>query len=209
MIKGVAACHIRQGTSRVARDDADKDRAAPPPAGKEQGEQRLRRMFDDYFDFTWRSLRRFGLREDAADDAVQRVFLIASRKLDAIHPGSERSFLFATALRVASDVRRSAPYRREVLQADPAAALEGGVRPDEVLDQRRARAMLDDALGALDDDLRVVFALFELEELTSAEIAVLLDLPPGTVASRLRRARVAFKEEVAKLQRGSRRKEVG
>lgn len=172
-------------------------------------ETRLRRMFDDYFDFTWRSLRRIGLREDDADDAAQRVFLIASQKLDAIRAGSERSFLLGTAVRVASDVRRSAPYRRETPQADPAAGLAGGARPDELLDQRRARAMLDDALEGLDDDLRTVFVLFELEELTSAEIAALLELPQGTVASRLRRARAAFQDEVARLQRGPRgRREV-
>jgi RNA polymerase sigma-70 factor (ECF subfamily) len=42
-------------------------------------------------------------------------------------------------------------------------------------------------------DLRAVFVLFELDQVTMAEIAEILDIPAGTVASRLRRARVAFR----------------
>ena len=48
-------------------------------------------------------------------------------------------------------------------------------------------------------ELRAVFVLAELEEMTMAEIAAMTDTPPGTVASRLRRARAAFGEQVARL----------
>jgi RNA polymerase sigma-70 factor (ECF subfamily) len=68
--------------------------------------------------------------------------------------------------------------------------------PEELMDRRRARALLDRVLGALPMDLRAVFVLFELEELTMTEIATMSDIPPGTVASRLRRARQAFQEAV-------------
>ncbi|MDX2091773.1 MAG: sigma-70 family RNA polymerase sigma factor [Kofleriaceae bacterium] len=61
--------------------------------------------------------------------------------------------------------------------------------PAEVADRQRARAVLDRILDAMDDDLRAVFVLYELEELTMSEIANTLELTPGTVASRLRRAR--------------------
>jgi len=50
-------------------------------------------------------------------------------------------------------------------------------------------------------ELRAVFVLSEIEELTMAEIAVLMAIPPGTVASRLRRARVQFSEHVARLHK--------
>jgi len=55
----------------------------------------------------------------------------------------------------------------------------------------------------MDLDLRTVFVLYELEEMTMAEIATTLELPPGTVASRLRRGREAFQTAVARLQRQS------
>jgi RNA polymerase sigma-70 factor, ECF subfamily len=52
-------------------------------------------------------------------------------------------------------------------------------------------------LDAMPIELRAVFVLFELEGMTSPEIAAISGLPPGTVASRLRRARERFRELVA------------
>ena len=161
-------------------------------------------MFSAHFDFIWRSLRRFGLPEDRADDAAQQVFFIASRKLDVIEDGSERSFLFGTAMRVASDIRRSAPYRREIAHADVGIDLEGGLRPDDLVEQRRARQLLDNVLDSMDLELRTVFVLFELEEMTTNEISSLLSIPHGTVASRLRRARDEFQSKIEKIRRGAR-----
>jgi RNA polymerase sigma-70 factor (ECF subfamily) len=60
----------------------------------------------------------------------------------------------------------------------------------------------------MDVDLRAVLALYEFEEMTTAEIAAILDIPGGTVASRLRRARADFRERVAMLE-GLARTEVG
>lgn len=175
--------------------------AARPDSGGAAADSRARLevLFAAHFDFIWRSLRRFGLRDDRADDAAQQVFMIASRKIDAIKEGSERSFLFGTALRVASDIRKSAPVRREVLRDDVGLELEGGARPDDLLEQRRARQLLDRVLDEMDLDLRAVFVLFELEEMSTTEIASLLSIPHGTVASRLRRAREDFERSVRKL----------
>ena len=159
-------------------------------------------MLDDCFDFVWRSLRRFGLSADRSDDAAQQVFIIASRKLDAIRPESERSFLFGTAMRVASDMRRSAVNRREIAHADPGAdQIDPATTAEDLIDQRRARELLDGVLDAMDEDLRAVFVLFELEELPTAEIAALLAIPPGTVASRLRRAREEFEVQIARIKK--------
>lgn len=174
--------------------------AAPPPTSAVEAD-RLRRMVDEDFDFIWRLLRRLGLRDDHAEDATQQVFFIASTKLASIELGSERSYLFGTALRVAADARRSAAYRREVAHADPAAHLESNDRPDEMLDRREARAMLDHILDAMDLELRTVFVLYELEELTTPEIAKLLSLPIGTAASRLRRGREQFEMQLQKVRR--------
>ena len=48
-------------------------------------------------------------------------------------------------------------------------------------------------------DLRTVFVLFEIEELTMAEISNVVEIPTGTVASRLRRAREVFRETVSHM----------
>lgn len=171
-----------------------------PAVGLSDRDARLRGMLADHFDFIWRSLRRFGLSEDRADDAAQQVFLVASNKLDVIEPGRERSFLFGTALRVASDIRRSAAYRREIPHADAGDDLAGGPRPDELVEQKDARAMLDRILDTMDLEIRTVFVLYEIEEMTTAEIAELLEIPSGTAASRLRRAREEFNARLDRMR---------
>jgi RNA polymerase sigma-70 factor (ECF subfamily) len=60
--------------------------------------------------------------------------------------------------------------------------------------------MLDRVLGQMEVDLRTVFVLHEFEELNMSEIAGVLEIPRGTVASRLRRARQEFRERVIALQ---------
>jgi RNA polymerase sigma-70 factor (ECF subfamily) len=169
------------------------ERTAAPAIATPSDAARLRAMVDQHLDFTWRSLRRLGLSEDVADDATQRVFLVASKRLADIEAGSERAFLFNTALRVASSERRTYARRREVLRGDDGPeARDPNPAADELLDREQARAVLEELLDELAMDLRAVFVLFELEGLTMAEIAKTLEVPDGTVASRLRRARQAF-----------------
>jgi RNA polymerase sigma-70 factor (ECF subfamily) len=129
-----------------------------------------------------------------ADDATQQVFLILAERLSDVREGSERSFLFGTALRIASTLRRN--WKREVLIEH--ADLEVSQLPstDELADQRRARHALDTILQGMDADLRTVFVLYELEQFTSVEIADMLSIPIGTAASRLRRARQDFQAKV-------------
>jgi RNA polymerase sigma-70 factor (ECF subfamily) len=146
------------------------------------------------FEFVWRLLRRFGVRPDATvDDAVQRVFEIAARKAESIAVGNERAFLFKTAVLVAAEERRR-------LQRSRARTAEGAEHelespdpdPEAALELRRNRQRLDDVLDTLPEKLRSVFVLYEFEGLTGIEIAGLLGVPEGTVASRLRRARERF-----------------
>jgi RNA polymerase sigma-70 factor (ECF subfamily) len=168
-------------------------------------ERRVGELVAEYYEFVWRALRRLGVDAREADDAAQHVFLTVSRKIDAIRPGSERPFLFQTAIRVASDHRRARRRRREADGADAADELElvdPGLAADELVELRRARAKLDLILDAMPLELRVVFVLFELEQTTMAEIATLLGVPAGTVASRLRRAREAFYQSVDRQTQG-------
>jgi len=145
-------------------------------------------------DFVWRQLRRLGLSRADADDATQQVFLVASRRRDQLVPGKERSFLYGTALRVAANVRRSLQRRREVPPEGHSEPPLDAPLPDEVLERRRARALLDELLEQLPVELSRVLVLAEVEQLTVAAIAELEGIPAGTPASRLRRARSVFRE---------------
>jgi RNA polymerase sigma-70 factor, ECF subfamily len=171
----------------------------------DDSQARLRAIVDRDYEFLWRSLRRIGVPAGSVEDAAQKVLLVLARRLGDIKPGSEKAFLYRTAVNVAREDRRTVARRHELLAGDlleeiPSSALD----PAEQLDKARARSLLDRVLEALDPDLRSVFALYELEELTMAEIASILDLPEGTVASRLRRAREEFQAIAKRLERGAR-----
>jgi RNA polymerase sigma-70 factor (ECF subfamily) len=162
---------------------------------------RFRRLVDAHLSFIWRSLRGLGVPAASVDDAVQHVFLIASQKLTEIRPGSERAFLFGTALGVAANARRARARQREVLDDDVVrGTVDTAANGEELLEMRERRELLDDVLASMPDDLRVVFVLFVLEGMTARELSELLDLPAGTVASRLRRAREAFHAAAARVQ---------
>lgn len=163
-------------------------------------ERRLAGLVREHYAFVWRLLRRLGLREGDADDAAQQVFLTASRRLHEVEPARERSFLYGVALNVGARARRSLGRRRE----EPLEAASERVAPEpnaeQVLERRQARALLDQLLDEMPEELRVVFVLFELEELSTPQIAELCEIPPGTAASRLRRAREDFEERVARAE---------
>jgi RNA polymerase sigma-70 factor (ECF subfamily) len=173
--------------------------AGPVRADAEAGGARIRRMVRTHFDPLWRFLRRLGVLEMDLDDAMQEVIVVAASRLGDIAQTSERSFLFGTAFRVASEWRRRRGARREVSDDELAERVDPGPEPDALTDQARARAMLDQVLADMTSDLRAVFTLYEIEEMTMAEIAELFSLPPGTVASRLRRAREHFEQRVGRL----------
>ncbi len=161
---------------------------------------RLSAMFHAHYDFVWRSVRRLGVAPDAVDDAAQEVFVVASRKLDAIDPGKEKAFLFGAAIRVAADSRRAIQRRRQSSSDGQPEPIDATPPPGDLVDQKRARQILDDIVAQLPEETRAVFVLFELEGMTMVQIASCLELPAGTVASRLRRAREVFAAHVARLE---------
>jgi RNA polymerase sigma-70 factor, ECF subfamily len=175
--------------------------APEPPTPAVPREERLRAMAVDNFQFIWRSLRRLGVPPAGADDAAQQVFEVAARRLDEILPGRERAFLFKTALLVATEARRLAARRREECDAVAVESLsDPGPSPEEASAWRESRALLDQVLDGMAMDLRTVFVLFELEEMPVAGIARLLEIPAGTVASRLRRAREDFHGQAKRVR---------
>ena len=164
-------------------------------------EAHLRQLMEAHFDFVWRSLRRLGLLGADADDGTQEVFLVASRNLQRILAGSEKQFLFATAVRVASTRRRGLKRRREepllALDEDEQERSEPG--PERLTEISRARQELQEILNGMSFEQRAPFILFELEELTVPEIASTLGIPIGTASSRLRAAREFFQAALRRL----------
>lgn len=173
-------------------------------------EKRLRTLVERHLTFVERVLRNLGVQEADVDDAVQRTFIVIADRLDDIKVGAEKSFLFNSARYIASHARRSAARHRALQELDEEMP-EDRKGPEELVGQKQARELLDGILESMQEDLRVVFTLFEFEQMTAPDIAVLLDIPLGTVASRLRRAREDFRARMRRIEaaRMGGRKQVG
>jgi RNA polymerase sigma-70 factor (ECF subfamily) len=138
-------------------------------------------------------LRRLGVPIAQLDDATQEVFWVAARRLSDIEHGSEHPFLYGVALRIASNELRRMKSAMQIAELELVHTIvHDGPSPEEHLEQRQARELLDEVLVQLPLELRTVFVLFELEGMEVRQIAELQAIPLGTAGSRLRRAREEF-----------------
>jgi RNA polymerase sigma-70 factor (ECF subfamily) len=154
----------------------------------------------------WRVLRRLGLQPSDADDATQEVFCVMANRLADVTPKTVGSFLIGIALRVARDHKKSKWVRDGRLE-DDMDCLHSPDDPERLLADKEAIEALDALLGELDHDAREVFTLSEIEELPRPQIASILGVAEGTIASRLARARQQFDAALARRQATIRRLE--
>ncbi len=133
-----------------------------------------------------------GSQQDA-EDVLQQTFLIAHQKLDQVRdPLATRSWLF-TVLR--SCFLKSKRRRQPVSFADFDVNVEGVIDPlpiDNDIDEEKLFA----AIHALPDAYKVVTLMFYFEDLSYKQIAEQLDVPSGTVMSRLSRAKAHLRREL-------------
>jgi RNA polymerase sigma-70 factor (ECF subfamily) len=159
----------------------------------------FRALFREEFAYVWSTLRRMGVRERDLEDVTHDTFVKVSARLadyDSRRP--LRPWLFGFAFRVASDYRRLARHRVEVL--GEAEAEHPAAAPDEEIALHEARALMAQALEAIDLDRRAVFVLHVLDECPIPEVAAALGIPVNTAYSRLRLAREEFSLAVRRLQ---------
>jgi RNA polymerase sigma-70 factor (ECF subfamily) len=162
----------------------------------------FRAVYEAYFQFVWGTLRRLGVREADALDLAQKVFLtVHARAHDFEGRSLLRTWIFGICQRVASDYRRSARVRHEVVtdSAELDAHREAGATAQEGAEARQTAVLAETILSKLPEAQRIVFMLFELDEMSGEEIAELIGVPVGTVRSRLRLAREAVRREVKRL----------
>ena len=183
-----------------SQDPASDWRMPTRPNSRPISDVRVEVAVRRHLPLIWRLLRRAGLRTTDADDAAQDVFWVFAQRLEKVPAIAERAFLAATALRIASERRRSKWYRSPVEPLDTEQLPIPATAPDQTLEMNRRIEMLDEALALLDEREREVFILSELEEMSKAEVALALRIPEGTVASRLLRARQSFHAAVERLQ---------
>lgn len=180
--------------------------AASSPSGHVVSQVRpsFESIYEAYFGFAWRNLRRLGVPAAQLDDAVQDTFVVVHRRLADFEGRSAiGTWVASICWRVASDYRRAASRRGELcpLGDDLAAS---GPDPQQAAAEAEALRRVDRLLQQLDDDKRTVFVLIEMEGMSAPEVAEALELKLNTVYSRLRAARGAFEEALARHREGER-----
>jgi RNA polymerase sigma factor (sigma-70 family) len=141
----------------------------------------------------WRYLRRLSNSDDAAADLAQDTWLKVLRGIANLRePASLRAWLFGIARRVAMD-RLRRQYARPV---DDDVALEDFAAQAADADVESDLAALETGMDSLPLREREALALFYLRELTIEQMAALLDIPAGTVKSRLFRARNLLRKQL-------------
>jgi RNA polymerase sigma-70 factor (ECF subfamily) len=163
---------------------------------------RVRAMVDDHLKVVARTLRRAGVPSSELDDEIQRTFMVAASRIDDVQVGYERGFLVQVAQNLAWHARRKLARRREVMDGAPPERVEAVATPEFLASRKQMRQLLDRVLATLSEPLRTVFKLFEFEQMSMTEVARALRLPRGTVASRLRRARAQFRQQVEEIEFG-------
>ncbi len=139
-----------------------------------------------------------GGRRAQVEDLAQETFLAVFRQLAGFSPlGTARlsTWILTIASRRAIDELRRRPA--SAIAAEEIATPADGSRPDDSLARRRLARAIDRALAELSPEYRAAFLLRELHGLEYAEIARSLDIDPGTVKSRLSRARAALRIALA------------
>lgn len=158
-------------------------------------------LFDAYFPV----LRRFFRNKvgDDYDELVQRTFARCVESQERFEGrGTFRSYLFAIACNVLREHVRQRGREHATLDAEEISVVELGLPgPATVAGMRREQALLLTALRRLPLGDQIVLELFYWEDLTSAEIASILEKPHGTIRSRLRLARERLRGQVDALVR--------
>ncbi|AKV04591.1 RNA polymerase sigma factor RpoE [Labilithrix luteola] len=162
-------------------------------------------VYREHVGFVWRSVRGLGVKHGAVDDVAQEIFVVVARRLPEFEGRSSvRTWLSGIILNVVRHHRRSIQRKSPHETASGGPALDPQTLPANVPTPYEAvvhaeeTLLLERILDELDDEKREVLVLAELEEMSVPEIAGALDIKLNTAYSRLRLARQAFEQALAR-----------
>lgn len=206
--RGQATADLPRATGIVAgvavngtASNAPIAEASVNPRGSEL---RFEAVFAEFAPYVLRVMPRLGVGTADVDDVAQEVFMAVHKGLADFEGRSRlRTWIYGICLRVAGNYRRRAHRRREVRGLD----IEETFAPvqGETLERTRSRKLLMSALEGLSERKREVFVLYEIEELSMAEVAQAVDCPLFTAYARLYAARREMKQAIERAtQEGGR-----
>lgn len=152
----------------------------------------IQRLVQDYYQPVYRYAFRLTGSADDSEDLVQQVFLAAHSRLDQLRDPTKAGAWLYGILRgcVGKYYRKRRPVSAVALDLD----LDG--LPEKFHDSPIDQQQLQTALNDLPPDFRTVLLMFYFEDLSYQEIARTLDIPIGTVMSRLARAKTHLRSRL-------------
>lgn len=165
-----------------------------PPVGPVPTWEEIAR---DHGRFLYTVAYRLTGNHDDTQDLVQEVLLRVQRGLVTYQPGNLQGWLSRITTNVFLDQVRARTRRPvEPLPDEPDRVIEGGAGADDALDAAQLPEHIQEALRELPVDYRAAVVLSDVVGLTYGEIGDALDIPVGTVRSRLHRGRVQLRERL-------------
>jgi RNA polymerase sigma-70 factor, ECF subfamily len=144
-------------------------------------------------------------KHDEAEDLAQDIFLKIFKALDTFDRRANfQTWIISIARNLCIDHYRSVRKERETIAREVDAGeltpVSAEIGPEGALERSDLRALLQRALERLPVALRTAVVLRDLQELSYQEIADQLNLPEGTVKSRINRGRLELARQVRRLQ---------
>ncbi|MGV3653872.1 MAG: RNA polymerase sigma factor [Noviherbaspirillum sp.] len=160
-------------------------------------------LVDLYYSRVWRFLIKWVKNREDAEELAQETFLAAWRNLSGFRADAQFStWLLGIALNLARNHHNRSPAKRWEVELDEAAHMETpalrSADPQVQWEQKSSLLALQRAIDGLPADMREVILLIRLEGLSLEQAASMLDVPVGTVKSRLSRARDKLKESMGR-----------
>ncbi|HBF23192.1 MAG TPA: hypothetical protein DDW23_05175 [Planctomycetes bacterium] len=180
----------------------------PPDQESTSAEDPITVLFRDFGGRVYGLALKIGLSREEAEDGVQEVFMKLQRRLDTFRGESALStWLYRVALNTLHDYRRRMVRQERIFTApfpstgagEPLATRSES-SPLESAERRERSLKVRAAMDALPEKYRKALVLRELEHLSYREIADILEIPQGTVESRLFRARKKLAIELRRLE---------
>ena len=156
-------------------------------------------LVEQYRDNVYRLAYRMCGNAYDADEAAQEAFVAAWRALPNFRGDAKFStWLYRLTTNAAIDVMRREKRHQTVGDGEMVDLADDADSPQETVERTEQQEAVQKALATLSEEYREVLLLRYMEELDYAEIADVLQLPSGTVKSRINRAKAALKTALLK-----------
>ena len=193
--------------------DPDRDLVARCKKGQPAAfDELVRRYQDRVYNLSYRMLR----EREVAEEIAQDVFVSVYQHIEGFQGNSKFStWLFRVVANHCHNKSKYLRRRKHKMQDSIDAPIESedgdmrrelpdepGRSPEELAVRRKMNEAIQEAIGHLDEDHRVIVLLRDVEDMSYEEIGEVLGLPEGTVKSRLHRARNELRTRLSRMGEG-------